>query len=75
MRLTGCLMALVCTTALLVSAQEDADRGVRSKIIALEKAWNQAYKSRDTRALNAILDNEIVLVNEHPESPGPPILP
>ncbi len=28
------------------------------------KAWNQAYKAKDTRALDAILDNEIVLIND-----------
>jgi ketosteroid isomerase-like protein len=37
---------------------------VRSKIIALEKAWNQAYKAADIRALDSILDNEIVLIND-----------
>lgn len=55
-------MAFVCFTALLAQAQ-DAEPAVRSKIIALEKAWNQAYKAGDTQALDAILDNEIVLVN------------
>ena len=28
------------------------------------KAWNQAYKAGDIRALDAILDNEIVLIND-----------
>lgn len=62
MRLTGFLLLVICATALLVRAQDTADSAVRSKIIALEKAWNQAYKAADTRALDAILDNEIVLV-------------
>lgn len=64
MRLTSFLLALVCATAVFVSAQEDADPGVQSKIIALEKAWNQAYKLGDRRALDALLDKEIVLVND-----------
>jgi len=57
-------MVLVCATALVVSAQDDADRVVQSKIIALEKAWNQAYKSGDRRALDRILDDQIVLIND-----------
>jgi ketosteroid isomerase-like protein len=64
MRFIGTLMVLVCATALLVSAQDDDDRVVQSKIIALEKAWNQAYKSGDHRALDRILDHEIVLIND-----------
>lgn len=63
MRLSAWLMIVVCTTALSVRAQEDS-ASVRSKIIALEKAWNQAYKAGDTRALDSILDNEIVLIND-----------
>jgi ketosteroid isomerase-like protein len=63
MRLTALLM-LVCATAWLVQAQDDSDHGVESKIIALEKAWNQAYKAGDRRALDTILDNDIVLIND-----------
>jgi ketosteroid isomerase-like protein len=63
-RWTGFLMALVCATALIVAAQENADSGVQSKIIALEKAWNQAYKLGDTRALDKLLDDQIVLIND-----------
>ncbi len=64
MRLTGLLIALICAAGLLVVAQEDADREVQSKIIALEKAWNQAYKSGDRRALDGLLDSQILLVND-----------
>jgi len=64
MRLGACLMIVVCTTVLFVRAQDDSESAVRSKIIALEKAWNQAYKAGDIRALDAILDNEIVLIND-----------
>lgn len=64
MRPSVFLLMIVCATALLVQAQEDSESAVRSKIIALEKAWNQAYKARDTRALDSILDNEIVLIND-----------
>ena len=64
MRFTGLLMALVCAAALFVAAQEDTERVVQSKIIALEKAWNQAYKLADKRALDRILDDQIVLIND-----------
>jgi len=42
-------------------AQEDA---VRGKIVALEKAWNQAYKVGDKHALSDLLDDHIVLIND-----------
>jgi ketosteroid isomerase-like protein len=65
MRMTrGLLLALICAPSLLVSAQSDTNSGVQSKIIALEKAWNQAYKLGDTRALQGILDDRIVLIND-----------
>ena len=64
MRLSALLIIVVCSTVLLVRAQDNSDSAVRSKIVALEKAWNQAYKAKDTRALDAILDNEIVLIND-----------
>jgi ketosteroid isomerase-like protein len=58
------LLALICAPSLLVSAQSETNSGVQSKIIALEKAWNQAYKLGDTRALDGILDDQIVLIND-----------
>jgi len=65
MRMTrGLWLALICAPSLLVSAQSDTNSGVQSKIIALEKAWNQAYKLGDTRALEGILDDRIVLIND-----------
>jgi len=60
----GLLLALLCAPSVLVSAQNDANSGIQSKIIALEKAWNQAYKLGDTRALEEILDDQIVLIND-----------
>ncbi|MGH9503995.1 MAG: nuclear transport factor 2 family protein [Terriglobales bacterium] len=64
MRPKAFLMLALCTTAMFVQAQENSDSAIRTKIVALEKAWNQAYKAGDTRALDSILDNEIVLVND-----------
>lgn len=64
MRRIAFLMIVLCSTALFVRAQDSSDSAVRSNIIALEKAWNQAYKAGDIRALDSILNNEIVLINE-----------
>jgi ketosteroid isomerase-like protein len=64
MRPSAFLLILVCTTGIVVRAQDDSMAAVKSRIIALEKAWNQAYKAADIRALDAILDNEIVLIND-----------
>ena len=45
-------------------AQSGNDTATQSKIIALEQLWNQAYKSADIKALDTILDERIVLVND-----------
>jgi ketosteroid isomerase-like protein len=37
---------------------------VKSKVMAPEQLWNQAYKSGDAKALDSILDDGIVLVND-----------
>jgi len=56
------LIALVTIAVSSVSAQEDS--AAISKIVAMEKAWNQAFKLRDTKAIDALLDDSIVLVND-----------
>jgi ketosteroid isomerase-like protein len=55
------LLFVLLGTALLSAQDSDA---TRSKIVALEKAWNQAYKLGDVRALNSLLDEHIVLIND-----------
>ncbi len=62
MRRTRFLMAFLCAASLFVIGQDDSS--VQSKVIALEKAWNQAYKAGDTKALDGILDDQIVLIND-----------
>jgi len=57
------ILTLMCATVLLVSAQ-DEDAAARAQVLALEKAWNQAYKAGDTKALASILDNSLVLVED-----------
>jgi ketosteroid isomerase-like protein len=56
-----CVLALAGALAIPVLAQGKSDG--ESKIIAMEKAWNQAYKARDGKALGTMLDDSIVLVN------------
>jgi ketosteroid isomerase-like protein len=51
----------LCTTTVWA---QDTDAATKSKIVALEQLWNQAYKSGDTKALDSILDDGIVLVND-----------
>ena len=63
MKWTGLFVALACTVGAAM-AQETSDAAVQSKIIALEKAWNQAYKAGDAKALDVLLDNAIILVND-----------
>jgi ketosteroid isomerase-like protein len=55
-----CFLAFALTIPVL--AQDSAS--IESKVIAMEKAWNQAYKLRDRKALSEILNDSIVLVND-----------
>ncbi|HET6175763.1 MAG TPA: nuclear transport factor 2 family protein [Candidatus Sulfotelmatobacter sp.] len=64
MKAASILLMFVCVTAAWVPAQSSGDAATKSKIIALEQLWNQAYKSGDTKALDSILDDAIVLVND-----------
>ncbi len=56
------LLLLLCLAAPFVPAQDE--ESIRTKILALEKAWNQAYKLADTKALGAILDDKIILIED-----------
>jgi ketosteroid isomerase-like protein len=57
-----CVVCLVCALTAPAMAQDNGS--VESRIIAMEKAWNQAYKFRDKKALAEILHDSIVLVND-----------
>jgi len=59
-----CLAFLVAVLLLPAPAQNAANGADVSRIIALEKAWNQAFKFRDTKAIDALLDDAVVLVND-----------
>jgi ketosteroid isomerase-like protein len=64
MKSAGVLMTLLCATALSALAQDASDSATKSRIIAMEGAWNQAYKSADAKALDTLLDDAVVLVND-----------
>ena len=51
-------------SAATLSAQTDSEGDARTKVIALEKAWNQAYKIGDAKALGTLLDDAIVLIQD-----------
>lgn len=55
-------LALVFVTTMSAIAQDTVS--VESKIIAIEKAWNQAHKFRDKKALSDILHDSMALVND-----------
>ena len=63
MRCSGILVIFLWLAGVL-SLAETADQAIKSKVAALEQLWNQAYKSADTKALDSILDDAIVLVND-----------
>lgn len=58
------LLCVLFVCVSITSFAQDSEPAIRSRIVALEQLWNQAYKSGDTKALDAILDDQIVLVND-----------
>ncbi len=64
MRKSAFWIAVMFAASTLAGAQENSNASVEGKIVALEKLWNQAYKSGDTKALDALLDDSIVLIND-----------
>ena len=53
---------LACLATPAGQAQADSDLNVESKIIAMEHVWAEAYKAKDPRAMDRILDNAFVCV-------------
>jgi ketosteroid isomerase-like protein len=56
------VLVLAAALAAPILARDNKDD--ESKVIAMEKAWNQAYKSRDGKALGTMFHDSIVLVND-----------
>jgi ketosteroid isomerase-like protein len=63
MKMVACLMVVFASSLVMAQTQE-SPAAIEGKIVALEKLWNQAYKSGDAKALDAILDDSIVLIND-----------
>ncbi|HZQ68025.1 MAG TPA: nuclear transport factor 2 family protein [Terriglobales bacterium] len=63
MKRAGLVLWFVCTASWFSFGQDDV-AAVKTKIAALEGLWNQAYKAGDIKALDGILDDGIVLVND-----------
>lgn len=64
MKPAAILLLLLCVASLPVVAQDESESSIKTKIAALEGLWNQAYKAGDVKALDQILDNGIVLIND-----------
>lgn len=56
-------MLVFTTLARPVRAQESDQSAARSKIMALEHAWNQAEAFSDLKALDTLFDNNLVYVD------------
>ena len=61
MKVLGLILLITVTSSFVIAQENAADV---SKIVAMEKAWNQAFKLRDTKAIDALLDDSVVLVND-----------
>ncbi|MGA7293362.1 MAG: nuclear transport factor 2 family protein [Terriglobales bacterium] len=68
MKWIGCSIVALAIVILMFTpppvAAQDNDATARAQVLGLEKAWNQAYKAGDIKALSAILDNSLVLVED-----------
>jgi ketosteroid isomerase-like protein len=58
-------MILVFGTCWLLAQNGGDGVGAVTRVLALEHAWNQAAERKDTKALDAILDNSMVYVDDH----------
>jgi ketosteroid isomerase-like protein len=54
---------LVCFALSLAEAQSGNDAAARSNILALEHAWDQALEREDVKALSAIFDNSLLIID------------
>jgi ketosteroid isomerase-like protein len=60
-----CLLAIfVFAIAGCSQAQTGKDGAIRLKITSLEESWYEAFKARDTKAVDSILDERVLLVND-----------
>jgi ketosteroid isomerase-like protein len=67
-KMKTCAAKFVCVLMLVgavlpLAAQSGDEEGSRSKVLALERAWNQAEAFNDLKALDALFDNRLVYVD------------
>lgn len=61
----ACIIAFLIWGGLgFAVAQSDAERAVKVRIAALEQLWYQAFKTKDMRAIDSILDSSVLMVNQ-----------
>jgi ketosteroid isomerase-like protein len=58
------LTATLCGFAGYTPPQTEPESAIKSKIAAFEQSWYDALKIRDTKAIDAILDSRVLLVND-----------
>lgn len=58
-----CLLILAGMAPAHLWAQGGDDAAVRSKILALEHAWNQAEALKDLKSLDGLFDNALVYID------------
>jgi len=63
MRSTVSLCVLLFASSLLGIAQQQEEEAERTRILALENAWNQAEEHKDTQALDGLLGSGLVYVD------------
>jgi ketosteroid isomerase-like protein len=63
MRATICGFALLLSLAPLAAPQDPEAQATSTLIIALEYAWNQAAEHKDTKALDALLDDSLAMID------------
>jgi ketosteroid isomerase-like protein len=57
------IVFVICSVAGSAISQ-DSDGKIKSKIRAFEELWVEALKARDTKAIDAVLDTSVLLVND-----------
>jgi hypothetical protein len=58
------VLAMACLFSVIAPAQDTANANDGSKVLALESVWNQAEEKGDIKALDLILDNSMIYIDE-----------
>ena|SRR2546422_5264541 len=57
------VIGFVLMATLSLWGQNAADAGAHSKLVAFEHAWNRAAQTKDTKAVDSILDSAFVYID------------